>query len=236
MKKKVKISSYIDKAIFDYNLIEDGDKILIGASGGKDSTALIEYFAKRSLRPNCNFSYKALFIQSDFAPPFPPNILKLFEEWNVPFEKIDVDIIGRLKDGRKMNCWWCTTQRRTELLNYALDNGFNKIALGHHMDDILETLFMNMLHKGEIAAIPPSLKYKKYPITIIRPLCYVAEEKIIEHATEEGYAGFTCTCNYQDNSFRKEARKKVELITNGDENTRRRLFNSMKNIKPEYLL
>ena len=135
-----------------------------------------------------------------------------------------------------MNCWWCTTQRRTELLNYALDNGFNKIALGHHMDDILETLFMNMLHKGEIAAIPPSLKYKKYPITIIRPLCYVAEEKIIEHATEEGYAGFTCTCNYQDNSFRKEARKKVELITNGDENTRRRLFNSMKNIKPEYLL
>ena len=63
-----------------------------------------------------------------------------------------------------------------------------------------------------------------------------AEEKIIEHATEEGYAGFTCTCNYQDNSFRKEARKKVELITNGDENTRRRLFNSMKNIKPEYLL
>ena len=135
-----------------------------------------------------------------------------------------------------MNCWWCTTQRRTELLNYALDNGFNKIALGHHMDDILETLFMNMLHKGEIAAIPPSLKYKKYPITIIRPLCYVAEEKIIEHAIEEGYAGFTCTCNYQDNSFRKEARKKVELITNGDENTRRRLFNSMKNIKPEYLL
>ena len=98
--------SLIDKVIYDYNLIQDGDKILIGASGGKDSTALIEYFANRVKRPNCNFEYKALAIQSDFSPAFPENIKNLFDKWNVPFEIVDVDIMARLKPGRKMNCYW----------------------------------------------------------------------------------------------------------------------------------
>ena len=76
------IFSAIDRAVFEYNIIEDGDRILIGASGGKDSTALIEYFAMRYRRKNCNFQYKAVAVQSDFAPPFPENIRKYFEEWN----------------------------------------------------------------------------------------------------------------------------------------------------------
>ena len=95
-----------------------------------------------------------------------------------------------------MNGWWCSTQRRTELLRYAMANGYNKIALGHHMDDILETLLMNMIGRGELATMPPRLKYDKYPITIIRPLCFVTEARLIEHAKAGGYSGFTCTCNY----------------------------------------
>ena len=173
------IFSAIDRAVFEYNIIEDGDRILIGASGGKDSTALIEYFAMRSRRKNCNFQYKAVAVQSDFAPPFPENIRKFFEEWNVPFEVIDVDIMGRLKEGRKMNCYWCSTQRRTELLRYAIANGYNKIALGHHLDDILETLLMNMIEHQKLTAMPPVLQYEKYPVKIIRPLCYCAESSII---------------------------------------------------------
>ena len=84
MKKQPKLSSLIDKAVFDYNLIEPGDRILIGASGGKDSTALIHYFSNRVKRPDCNFEYKALNIQNDFAQSFPEQIIKLFEEWKVP--------------------------------------------------------------------------------------------------------------------------------------------------------
>ncbi len=235
MKKQPKLSSLIDKACFDYNLIEKGDRILIGASGGKDSTALIEYFAERSRRPDCGFEYKALFIKSDFAPDFPAGIRELFGQWEVPFEQLDVNVLERVKPGQKMSCWWCSTQRRTELLNYAIANGFNKIALGHHMDDILETLLMNMLNKGELASMPPRLKYDNFPVTVIRPLCYVSEERLIEEAKAGGYAGFTCTCDYQDNSGRKEARAKLEALTDGDEAKKERLFASMRNIQPLYL-
>lgn len=233
--KKTKLSSIIDKAVFDYKLIEDGDRILIGASGGKDSTALIEYFAMRSRWPSCNFEYTALNIKNDFAPDFPSGILSLFDEWKVPFESMDVNVLERVKPGQKMSCWWCSTQRRTELLNYALKNGFNKIALGHHLDDILETLLMNMINKGECSTMIPKLKYDNYPVTIIRPLCYITEERLIEHAKENGYFGFVCTCNYQENSERKSAKKKLELLCDGDSLKKERLFKSIKNVQPQYL-
>ena len=236
MNKAKELSSPIDKAVFDYNLIEDGDRILIGASGGKDSTALLEYFSARAKRKDCNFEYLGLFIKNDFAPEFPAGIKALLDEWNVPFEQINVNTLERVKEGHKMNCWWCSTQRRTELLRYAMANGYNKIALGHHMDDILETLLMNMMGRGELATMPPRLKYDKYPITIIRPLCFVTEARLIEHAKAGGYSGFTCTCTYQDNSGRKAARAKLEALTDGDEAKKKRLLVSLKNIKPLYLL
>jgi len=235
MKKQPRLSSLIDKACFDYNLIEKGDRILIGASGGKDSTALIKYFSDRAKRLDCNFEYKALFIKSDFAPDFPAGIADLFGQWSVSFEQLNVNVLERVKPGQKMNCWWCSTQRRTELLNYAIANGYNKIALGHHMDDILETLIMNMLNKGELASMPPKLKYDNFPVTVIRPLCYVSEARLIEEAKAGGYAGYTCTCDYQDNSGRKEARAKLEALTDGDEAKKERLFASMRNIQPLYL-
>lgn len=235
MKKNPRLSSLIDKAVFDYNLIEKGDRILIGASGGKDSTALIKYFSDRARRPNCNFEYKALTIQSDFAPPFPSGIKLLFEEWQVPYEVIDVNILERVKPGQKMNCWWCSTQRRTELIRYAIDNDYNKLALGHHLDDILTTFLMNMLGKGELATMPPLLQYDNYPLSIIRPLCYVEEARLIEEAKKGGYAGFTCTCNYQDNSGRKEARKKLEELTAGDSLCKERMLSALKNVQSRYL-
>ena len=235
MSSHPKLSSLIDKAVFDYDMIQDGDRILVGASGGKDSTALVEYFALRSRRPDCRFSYTAVTVQSDFAPPLPDSILALFRQWNVPHQTVYADIIARLKPGRKMNCWWCSTQRRTELLQYAIANGYNKLALGHHMDDILETLLMNMLEKGELSAMPPKLVYDEYPVTILRPLCYAGVDTIIEHAKEEGYFGWTCTCSYQDNSGRKEARELLQALTGGDKGRKERLFMSLKNIQTKYL-
>ncbi|MCR4742517.1 MAG: tRNA 2-thiocytidine biosynthesis TtcA family protein [Treponema sp.] len=235
MKKEPKISSLIDKAIFDYKILEPGDKILIGASGGKDSTALIKYFSDRVKRPDCGFAYKAINIQSDFSNPFPQKILELFKEWQVPFESIDVNILERVKEGHKMNCYWCSTQRRSQLLTYAIENGYNKIALGHHLDDLLETLLMNMLNKGELSTMIPLLKYKKYPVTIIRPMIYIPEELIIKEAKSQGYYGYTCTCDYQENSERKKSKKLLQDLTGGEWLKKERLFASLKNIQPDYL-
>ena len=236
MKKEPEISSLIDKAVFDYQLIEENDKILLGASGGKDSTLLIEYFANRIKRPQTHFEIKAVHIQSDFAPDFSDELKKLLTQWNVPLEIIKVDILKRLKSNQKMNCYWCSTQRRTELLNYALKNGFNKIALGHHLDDILETFIMNMTEKGNLSTMIPKMQYEKWPVSIIRPLCYVIEKRIINNIQQKGYHSFTCTCNYQNNSTRKEARKKLEILTEGSENKKQLIFKALKNVQKEYLL
>lgn len=230
-----KLFRMIDKAIFEYNMIEYGDSILIGASGGKDSTALIEYFGQRKKQGRDNFNFAALHIATEIAPPFPLELKNKFKEWQVPLHEIQVDVLGRLKAEQKMNCWWCSTQRRTELNNFAIENGFNKIALGHHLDDILETCLMNALTKGELSTMPPRLQYNKYPVTIIRPLCFTPVKEIILHAKNNNYISLTCTCNYQDNSTRKEARHRLNLLTDDDSDKKLKFFNSLRNIKKDYL-
>lgn len=230
-----KLFRVIDKAIFDYSMIEPNDKILIGASGGKDSTALVEYFAFRKKQNRDNFDFAALYVESGLGEGFNPDLRKQFENWGVNLITVNADVLERLKPNQKMNCWWCSTQRRTELNNFAMENGFNKIALGHHLDDVLETLLMNALQKGELSTMPPRLKYEKYPVTVIRPLTLADEKMIINHAKNENYITMTCTCNYQDNSTRKDARKRLASLTNGNYDEKRRLFESLKNINKEYL-
>lgn len=225
----------IDKAVFEYNMIENGDRILVGASGGKDSTSLVEYFAARQRQHREQFEFTALHIAAEISPPFSRDLAERFKSLDVPFVRIPVDVIERLKPGRKMNCWWCTTQRRTELNNYAVAHGYNKIALGHHMDDILETLLMNALGKGELSTMPPRLKYSKYPVTIIRPLCFADTDTILSYARSSGFSSSVCTCCYQDNSGRKDARRRLQLLTRGSMAEKRRLFDALRNVKTEYL-
>ena len=216
-------------------MIEKGDRILVGASGGKDSTALIEFFSQLQKRPSFQFEFKAVHIKSDFAPPFPKKIQSLFEKWKVPFEIREVNTLGRVKEGYKMSCWWCSNQRRKELILYAVEHGYNKIALGHHLDDVLETFLMNMTKKGELSTMIPKLKLDKYPVEIIRPLYYMTENSLIEHAKKTEYEGFTCTCNYQLNSTRKEAKSLINIISKGNDKTKELMIKALKNIKHNYL-
>lgn len=230
-----KLFRIIDKAVFDYNLIEENDSILIGVSGGKDSTALVHYLSRRLVQNREKFSFTAVHIATDISPPFSQELISLFNSWNVDIKNISISVLDRLKAGKKMNCWWCSTQRRTELNNFAIEHGFNKIALGHHLDDMLETLLMNALSKGELSTMPPRLKYDKYPVTIIRPLILCDEKTIISHANEYNFSSLTCTCSYQDNSARKDARSKLSDLTDGSYNSKMKLVQALKNIKTEYL-
>lgn len=226
----------IDHGVAEYNMIEEGDRILIGASGGKDSTALVEYFGSRLVRRGGpKFEVAALHVATEIGSPLDPALAARFKAWGVPLHTVTVSVLGRLKPGRTMNCWWCSTQRRTELNEFAIREGYNKIALGHHLDDILETLLMNALTKGELSTMPPRLKYEKYPVTVIRPLCFADIPMIVNHATAQGYIMSTCTCTYQDNSGRKDARRKLEALTDGKYVEKVRLFEALRNIKTEYL-
>ena len=130
-----RVNKKITKAIHDFNLIEDGDRVLIATSGGKDSSVLLMELAARlgKFGPKCELA--AIHIQSDFADKAPREFLqRMADEYpQVPFYFKDVAVEARLKEGRKLNCYWCSTQRRTELIKFASENNFNKIALGHHI-------------------------------------------------------------------------------------------------------
>ena len=227
-----KLYSLIDKAFFDFKMLEKGSRILVGASGGKDSTLLIEYLANRlkSKRPYDDFSFEAVYVKTDFAGDFNEELRATMESWGVNVKTIEVNTLERIKEGHRMNCWWCSTQRRKELIDYALKNGFDTLALGHHMDDILETFLMNMLEKGELSTMQPLFKYEKYPLKIIRPLAYASVDMIREHAAAQGWQQVTCTCTYQENSGRKEARKRLELLTGGDYAKKTHMMRAMKGI------
>jgi tRNA 2-thiocytidine biosynthesis protein TtcA len=123
-----------------------------------------------------------------------------------------------------MNCYWCSTQRRTELLKYAVKGGFTKIALGHHLDDIIETFFMNLCARGEMSAMPVKLAYRKYPVTLIRPLAYIEERQIIACAEEQDILKAACTCPYGANSKRRDMRKKLAALTDNSGAVKRRIL------------
>lgn len=236
-----------DKALSEYSMLNDGDSVLIGASGGKDSTALAEYLSSLRIRRSApRFRLEALHVRTEFESralsagrpvdgDLFPRIAGLFSSWNIPLHVVDVSVLGRLKPGRKMSCWWCSTQRRTELNHFALAGGFNKIALGHHLDDILETFLMNALGKAELSTMPPVLRYQKYPVTVIRPLCFCDTGMIVRHTMSRGYSSFVCTCAYQDNSYRKEARARLEALTDGSYRNKLSLFDALRNVKAAYL-
>jgi tRNA 2-thiocytidine biosynthesis protein TtcA len=216
------------KAVMERNLIENGDRILIAASGGKDSTIMA--WALNAARPALKRDYDlaAVHISSDFcACCKKAELAKNLAEWNVPFTDIFTPIIKRLKHGRKMNCYWCSTQRRTELLKYAVENNFNKIALGHHLDDIIETFFMNMTEKGELSTMPIFLKYQKYPVSLIRPLGYVEERQIILCADEKGVLKAACTCPFGVNSNRRAIRRRIADFTGDSSAVKRRIFKAI---------
>jgi tRNA 2-thiocytidine biosynthesis protein TtcA len=216
------------RAVFELNLIEEGDRILIAASGGKDSTVLA--WALAMLRPALkkNYTLEAIHISSDFCSCCKKSALRdRLSGWDIPFTDLFVPVIGRLKPGEKMNCYWCSTQRRTELLKYAVAHNFNKIALGHHLDDIIETFFMNMTAKGELSTMPVLLKYRKYPVSLIRPLAYVEEQQVIACAAEQDILRAVCTCPYGLHSRRRDMRKRIAEFTGGSGAVKRRILKAL---------
>ncbi|MDR0302760.1 MAG: tRNA 2-thiocytidine biosynthesis TtcA family protein [Treponema sp.] len=232
------VKKLVVKTVMERSLICEGDRILIAVSGGKDSSVLA--WALSSIRPALKINYElaALHISTDFCACCKKSALsKRLEEWEIPFNDLFVPVIGRLKEGEKMNCYWCSTQRRTELLKYAVENGFNKIALGHHLDDIVETFFMNLCSKGTFLAMPVLLKYRKYPVSLIRPLALLEEKQIIACAAEQNILKSACTCPYGQNSKRRDMRNRIAGFTGGKDSgdVKRRILQALGSGEIDYL-
>jgi len=225
------------KAVFQQKLIAEGDRILIAVSGGKDSSVLAWALSglKRSL--GIGYELSGIHISSDFCACCKKSVLEArLTEWGIPYTDLAVPVIGRLKEGRTMNCYWCSTQRRTELIKYALEHGYNKIALGHHLDDIIETFFMNMTNKGQLSAMPMYLQYRKYPLALIRPLGFLEERQIIACADELGILKAACTCPYGVNSSRRDIRSRIATFTANSSAVKRRMLAALSSGSTNFLV
>ena len=174
--------SKLMRAITEFELINDGDKILIGVSGGKDSIFLAYVMAILKKRLKINFELKALTINPMFSPDFDVNKIRGYiTELEIPFETIDVDIAGTIEAQQgKDPCYTCAFFRRGAVNRYAKEQGCNKVAYAHHHDDAVETLFMGLLYSGQIHTFTPSTYLDKMDLTVIRPLVYFRAEEIKE--------------------------------------------------------
>lgn len=232
-----RVSRKVDKSIFGYGMIEPGDRVLIGVSGGKDSATLVHQLGVRQEKYAIPFTAHALYIRTEYAEVDDRNRLaELCESVAVPLHEREISVSGRLKGGRSMNCHWCSTQRRTELLRFAAEHGFQRIALGHHMDDILETFLMNLTRKGEISTMLPCLRYDRYPQWVIRPLAWVTEEETTLYARAIGYEAVRCRCGFDESSHRKVIRRALEGIIDVEgEGARARMMQALHRVQLRYM-
>lgn len=232
-----RVSRKIDKSIFGYGLLQEGDRVLVGLSGGKDSITLAHQLALKARGFVIPFTVEAMHIRTEYADEEGLVRMRAFaSDAGIPLHEKRLSVNDRLKPGRRMNCYWCSTQRRTELLSFARENSFNRIALGHHMDDILETLLLNMTQKAEISTMLPLLRYDKYEQWIIRPLAWVTEEETDAYAREVGFTTVRCTCGFDTTSRRRKVRRTLEAIIELEgESAREKLMQSLHNVQMRYM-
>lgn len=231
-----RLEQRFNKGVVKYRLIEDGDKILIGLSGGKDSLALLELLARRSRILKPQFTVVAVHVGMANIP-YQSDIeyLKGYAEgFGVPFVYNETSF-DPSTDTRKSPCFLCSWNRRKALFTVAKEQGCNKIALGHHMDDILETLLMNITFQGAFSAMPPKLAMRKFDMTIIRPMCLVHESDLIEMARIRGFRKQIKNCPYESQSNRSDMKEVLRSLEKLNPEARYSLWGSMTNIQEELL-
>jgi len=231
-----RIERRFNKGVVQYNLIEEGDKILIGLSGGKDSLALIELLGRRARIFKPRFSVVAVHVVMKNIP-YQSNLEYLrahAETFGVPLVVYETSF-DPSTDTRKSPCFLCSWNRRKALFTVAKEQGCNKIALGHHMDDILETLLMNLTYQGAFSTMPPRLVMKKFDMTIIRPMCLVHEADLIELAALHAYQKQVKNCPYESQSSRSDMKGILHQLEAMNPEARYSLWGSMTNVQEDLL-
>ena len=206
-----------NKALGQFLLIDEDDKILVGLSGGKDSLCLLEFLARRSKVHVPHFTVEALHVRMDnIHYETDTTYLQSFcNTLGVPLHVITTSFPSNLSSltshfKEKPACFLCSWQRRKQLFNLAQELGCTKIALGHHQDDIIHTALMNLTFQGHFSTMPVKLRMRKMPLTIIRPLCLCQEADIRAYAEQQGYEKQLKQCPYEHDTNRTTA---AELFT-----------------------
>ena len=235
-----KIWSKFIKGIKDFNLVEDGDKIAVGISGGKDSLLLAKLFQELKKDKSKNFEVTFISMNPGFGSIDLDQFKENLKHLEIPCEIFDANVWEVAFDQDPENpCFLCAKMRRGVLYNKVEELGFNKLALGHHFDDMIETVLINMFYGGTIKTMLPKVSSTSGKLSIIRPLIYVKEREIINYTKRNGIQAMACGCPIESgktDSKRKEVKELLASLEAQDPNIKQRIFNSMKNINLDYVL
>ena len=236
---QARLRGEVGKAIEDFRMIGEGDRVMVCLSGGKDSYTLLDILL--SLKRSAPVKFELIAVNLDQKQPgFPAHVLPDYlKALGVPFHIIEQDtysVVKRVIPEGKTMCGLCSRMRRGALYRYASENGITKIALGHHRDDIVETLFLNMFFGGKLKAMPPKLRSEDGRHIVIRPLAYVAERDIERYARAREFPLIPCSlCGSQQHMQRVEIKKMLRDWEAQYPGRTESIFSSMRNVVTSHL-
>ncbi len=236
---QAKLRGDVGKAIRDYGMIAAGDRVMVCLSGGKDSYTLLDILL--SLRRSAPVEFDLLAVNLDQKQPdFPQHVLpEYLQALGVPYRIIEQDtysVVKRVIPAGRTMCGLCSRLRRGALYRFAAENGITKVALGHHRDDIVETLFLNLFFGGRLKAMAPKLLSEDRRHIVIRPLAYVAEREIERYARGREFPIIPCRlCGSQDNMQRVAIKKMLAAWEQEHPGRTEAIFSALRNIEPAHL-
>ena len=239
LKLRNKLISSVGKAIGDYNMVSDGDTILVCMSGGKDSHALLMLLLALQERAPVDFKLIAMNLDQK-QPNFPEHVLPAYlEKLGVDYRIVEADTYSVVKEKvpeGKTTCSLCSRLRRGIIYRTAQELGCNKIALGHHRDDIVQTLFLNMFFGAKMKAMPPKLATDQGEFVVIRPLAYCAEKDIASYARGMEFPIIPCDlCGSQENLQRQNIKRMLEQWEQEYPGRTEKIFRAITNVAPSHL-
>jgi tRNA 2-thiocytidine biosynthesis protein TtcA len=234
-----KLLAEVARASHDFTLLEPGDRVLVAVSGGKDSHALL--YLLRELRKKAPFPFSLIAVNVDQGHPgFPARLLPAyFEREGYEYRIVTEDTYSIVKEKvpeGKTYCSLCSRLRRGILYTLAQEIGASKIALGHHRDDVVETLLLNLFYSGQMKAMPARLRSDDGRNVVIRPLVYCSEEDLTAFAADKAFPIIPCDlCGSQENLQRKQIKALIADLAAKNPHVRGNLFNSLANVRPTHL-
>ena len=229
----------VGQAIADFNMIEDGDRVMVCLSGGKDSHTLLDVLLSLQRAAPVRFEIEAVNLDQK-QPGFPAHVLpEYLAARGVPYRILEQDTYGvvkRVVPEGKTQCGLCSRLRRGALYRYAAAAGFTKIALGHHRDDTIATFFLNLFFHASLKAMPPKLRSDDGRHIVIRPLAYVAEDEIAAYAEARAFPIIPCTlCGAQENLQRKQVRQMMDAWECAHPGRLETIFRALGTVAPSQL-